>query len=87
VRWVAELGSLDINMSGYSKLVSKTDEVAVVDVAGWDGHAIALHPRRVERIKRDIEEIQKHVDGEGHQLAHVLWEEFAALVSTTKRKE
>ena len=71
-------------MNGYSKLISKSDDLAVVEIAGWDCHAVALHRRRVERIRRDIEEIQKHVDGDGHRLTHVLWEEFSALLSSTR---
>jgi len=74
-------------MSGYSKLISKTDDLAVVNIVGWDGHAVALHWRRIERITRDIEAIQKYVGGEGQHLAHVLWEEFSALLAATNRIE
>ncbi|HSH16981.1 MAG TPA: hypothetical protein VLD18_13155 [Verrucomicrobiae bacterium] len=73
-------------MSGYFKVISKSDDLAVVDIAGWNCHAVALHRRRVERIRRDIEAIQKHVVGGGHQLAQDLWEEFSALLAATERK-
>lgn len=67
-------------MSGYYKLISKDTDLAVVDIAGWACHGIVLHQRRIERLKREIEELQNHISGDGNMLAQSLWEEFDALL-------
>lgn len=66
-------------MSGYYKLISKSDDVAVVSLAGWDCNGVVLHRKRIEEMRKEVEAIQEHVRGEGHQLAQVLWEELGAL--------
>jgi hypothetical protein len=74
-------------MSGYHKLISKGEDFALVDIPGWEGHGVVLRRRRLERLKRDMEELQRYVHGDGHHLAHVLWEEFSALLSRAERRE
>jgi len=68
-------------MNGYYKLISKSDDVAVVSLAGWDCNGVVLHRKRIEEMRKEVEAIQEHVRGEGHRLAHVLWENLGALIS------
>lgn len=71
-------------MSGYYKLIWKDDSLAVLDIVGWKGRAVALQRDRVERMIKQIEAVQDHVEGDGHRLAHALWEEFSFLLSYTQ---
>ena len=73
-------------MNGYYKLLTKGDDYAVLDIAGWDSPAVALHRRRVESIKRQLEEIQDlvHNGNQADAQFHLLWEELTTLISATK---
>lgn len=71
-------------MGGYYKLIRKDKTLAVLDIVGWNGRAVALHHDRVAGMMKKLEAVQEHVEGDGHRLAHELWEELSCLLSCTR---
>ena len=71
-------------MGGYCKLIWKDDNLAVLDIIGWKGRAVALHHDRVAGMMKQLEVIQGHVEGGGHRLVHELWEELSFMLLYTK---
>jgi hypothetical protein len=73
-------------MSGYYKLISRSDDTALVDVVGWSSRAVVLNEARLSRIIADLEALQVGVHGEAARSVHLLWEEFRAFKSMCKER-
>ena len=71
-------------MGGYYKVIWKDDSLAVLDIVGWKGRAVALHHDRVLAMIKRLEAVQDHVESDGHRLAHEMWEELSCLLSYTQ---
>jgi hypothetical protein len=72
-------------MSGYFKLESKTDRTAVVEIPGWQSNGVVLSEDYIQEMIEDIESLQRHVHGDGNQVAQNLWGSLSALKRQCKR--
>jgi len=68
-------------MSGYYRIQHKHNDLAILEIVGWKGKSVAIHPKRIARMIEDIEAIQPYVGGEGQHLIHLFWEELSSLRS------